>query len=295
MIESVAPEAQESEEEQETFTFTHSTHVRLNKKKPEQVYAVKTLKRGLLAEIKEKCRIRLVVSDPKENFLSIQLSNCDVSIANALRRLMLSYVPSVAIDDVYVLNNTGVMQDEMLAHRLGLIPIYHPGIAEFKNYDKTKDGAESVKNSDNTLVFRLNVKCEVSDLRIGRHDCLYKPITSADLKWIPQGEAQEQLPPELRPRCTLDDIVITQLGLNQSMEIEAHAIKGIGALHAKWSPVATATYRMFPEIRFKNPKKGVTGELAKSLVRLHPDIFELKEGNADGSLSENEYGSYHLY
>ncbi len=58
-------------------------------------------------------------------------------------------------------------------------------------------------------------------------------------------------------------------------------MKGIGAVHAKWSPVATAGYRMMPEIRFKHPK-GVRGELARDLVRLHGDIFDLEEATSGG-------------
>jgi capsule polysaccharide export protein KpsC/LpsZ len=34
----------------------------------------------------------------------------------------------------------------------------------------------------------------------------------------------------------------------QEIELEAHAVKGMGKTHAKWSPVGTAWYRMFPEV-----------------------------------------------
>lgn len=34
----------------------------------------------------------------------------------------------------------------------------------------------------------------------------------------------------------------------QEIELEAHAVKGVGKTHAKWSPVATAWYRMLPEV-----------------------------------------------
>ena len=47
----------------------------------------------------------------------------DASLANAFRRIMLSEVPTMAIELVYISNNTSIIQDEVLAHRLGLIPI----------------------------------------------------------------------------------------------------------------------------------------------------------------------------
>lgn len=38
--------------------------------------------------------------------------------------------------------------------------------------------------------------------------------------------------------------------VSQEIELEAHAVKGMGKTHAKWSPVATAWYRMLPEVNF---------------------------------------------
>jgi DNA-directed RNA polymerase I and III subunit RPAC1 len=46
----------------------------------------------------------------------------------------------------------------------------------------------------------------------------------------------------------LDDIVIAELRPGQKIECELFVHKGMGKEHAKWSPVATAFYRLLPEI-----------------------------------------------
>src|SRR5207237_60242 len=60
---------------------------------------------------KEQDTVRFVLSDVSPAF------------ANALRRIILAEVPVMAIEDVMILENSSVMYDEILAHRLGLIPI----------------------------------------------------------------------------------------------------------------------------------------------------------------------------
>jgi len=48
----------------------------------------------------------------------------DAPLANALRRILLAEVPTIAIETVYIYENTSIIQDEILSHRLGLIPIH---------------------------------------------------------------------------------------------------------------------------------------------------------------------------
>jgi DNA-directed RNA polymerase subunit D len=57
------------------------------------------------------------------NSVTIQLEGVDRSYANAVRRFCIAEVPSMAIDDVVILENSSVLYDEILAHRLGMVPI----------------------------------------------------------------------------------------------------------------------------------------------------------------------------
>lgn len=47
----------------------------------------------------------------------------DAPIANAFRRILIAEVPTMCIESVYITNNTSIIPDEVLAHRLGLVPI----------------------------------------------------------------------------------------------------------------------------------------------------------------------------
>ena len=69
--------------------------------------------------------------------MEFDLIGVDASVANALRRLMIAEVPTMAIENVYMYNNTSVMHDEILSHRLGLIPI----LADAREFEiKQKQG-----------------------------------------------------------------------------------------------------------------------------------------------------------
>lgn len=66
-----------------------------------------------------KIQINRLTADTME----FDMIGCDPSFANALRRILIAEVPTVAIEHVFVVNNTSIIPDEVLAHRLGLIPI----------------------------------------------------------------------------------------------------------------------------------------------------------------------------
>lgn len=72
---------------------------------------------------KLKKSMKILIESNKELELEFDLVGVNPALANAFRRLMISEVPSMAIEKVYIYNNTSIIQDEILAHRLGLIPL----------------------------------------------------------------------------------------------------------------------------------------------------------------------------
>ena len=65
--------------------------------------------------------------------MEFDIIGVDPAIPNAFRRLLLSEVPTMAFDRVFMFNNTSIIQDEVLAHRLGLLPLKaDPRLFEFR-------------------------------------------------------------------------------------------------------------------------------------------------------------------
>ena len=72
-------------------------------------------------DFEKNLRVKFIKKNDME--LEFDIIGVDASIANAFRRILLSEVPSMAFEKVYIYNNTSIIQDEVLAHRLGLIPL----------------------------------------------------------------------------------------------------------------------------------------------------------------------------
>ena len=194
----------------------------------------------------------------------------------------------MAIEKVVVFQNTSIIPDEVLAHRLGLIPIQ----ADPRRFQFLHE-SDGVPNELNTLVFTLDVHCtrvaSATDTATAEEKYAHSLVTSADLQWHPQGRQASVYTGRDAVRPYYDDIVIAKMRPGQSIEAELHVEKGIGAQHAKWSPVATASYRLLPDVAIVQP---VTGELARELVSKCPmrvfDIEDLDGGQQHDARAEHK-------
>ena len=71
-----------------------------------------------------------ILESSKDN-IKFAVNNIDCSMANSLRRIMICEVPVMAIELVRVVKNSSALNDEYLAHRLGLIPLSKPHTSYF--------------------------------------------------------------------------------------------------------------------------------------------------------------------
>lgn len=208
----------------------------------------------------------LVVTRNTEDTLEFTLSGTDVSMANALRRVMLAEVPVMAIDLVNVYENSSALHDEFICHRLGLIPLrWRPRAPGTPLHDPSGTAAEGYPffwESDSVDVdhegfdrrtsvrLSLDVANESTDPEA---DAVM--VTSADLviDW-PDGPCPFEVAhfshPTDRERASADaGIMLVKLGPGQRLVVSCVARLGIGKIHAKFNPCATVSMRHEPVVR----------------------------------------------
>ncbi|CAK8673916.1 unnamed protein product [Clavelina lepadiformis] len=230
-----------------------------------------------LEDFKSKFRIDILEMNKEE--MQFDMVGIDASIANSFRRILLAEVPTMAIEKIFMYNNTSVIQDEVLAHRLGLIPLdVDARMFEFRQSQEAN--TEENPSPEDTLEFEIKVKCTKNPdaPKDATDPCvLYKDhkVYSSHIKWNPLGDQRDLV--SVKP--VHDDILIAKLRPGHQIDLKMHAVKGIGKDHAKFSPVATASYRLLPEITILKPVYG------KQAVKLQscfsPGVIDVVE-NEDG-------------
>ncbi|VDK47709.1 unnamed protein product [Anisakis simplex] len=221
--------------------------------------------------------IKIVIVNESEDGMTLEfdLIHVEAPIANAIRRVLIAEVPTMAFEKIYLYQNTSVIQDEVLCHRLGLLPIRaDPRLFEMPltkvigiNESGVDCDEEPPGDPTRNLIFELKVSCQrksnapktATDPReIFENACVY----SNAFEWIPIGDQAKSLP--YHPAMVHDDILIAKLRPRQEIEARCHCVKGIGRDHAKFSPVATASYRLLPIIKLKKKFSGNEAELIKA-------------------------------
>jgi len=190
--------------------------------------------------------VRVLENNKEKGKLSFLLKDSNPVFANTLRRLMLDEVPTMAIEDVEFLKNNSLLYDEIIAHRLGLVPLK----TDLKSYnlpDKCKCEGKGCNRCQLKMILRATK---------GSGTVYASEIKSKD--------------PAIKP--VYGDMPIVKLLKSQTLELEATAILGRGKDHAKWSP-CHAYYKYKPIIE-------ITGEVKNpdAVIEVdHNNIFEIKD------------------
>ena len=150
----------------------------------------------------------------------IKFNNISRQYINAIRRIAISEVPTLAVDDVVILENSSVMHDEAVAHRLGLIPL---------------------RTELDRFVMPQECDCQST---LGCSKCRVLLVLDSEAmektKIVTSGEllSEDEL---VKP--VSKDIPIVVLAPSQKLKFEAYARLGVGKDHAKWQPTSAAVVK----------------------------------------------------
>ena len=190
-------------------------------------------------------KAQIVEGWPKGNKIRIILSETNAAQVNGLRRAILSDVPKMAITKVRfeqgvtqdnkgeVIESVNVLPDEVLAHRLAMVPV-PTFLDEFKfpeDDENNKDLPEDQWGSPlSQIIYHLSIRGPSSD-----SDEQFKTVYAGDLNVL--GETKLQISEEHAR------IPLTILSSGQYLELYAYATLGRGRDHAKWCPAAAVTFQ----------------------------------------------------
>ena len=197
-------------------------------------------------------KVKLTEMKPKKAVLRIE--DTKPYFVNSLRRVMLSELPKLAIGDVVIYDNTSALFDEIISHRLGLVPI---------------------PTDLSLLTFKDECVCKGK----GCPNCTVRYTLSKEGEGtVYSGDLQ---PAEKSWKIKEDKIPIVELYGDQRLILEVEAVLGCGRDHAKWQAVQAPGYRMETIIEFDkkrlNDVKEFVNKLPKDLVEIKGNKLELKD------------------
>jgi len=181
--------------------------------------------------------MEIQIVEKKDMEMRFIVRDVDVSFINALRRLILAEVPSMAIDEVVIIENSSVLHDEILAHRLGLIPLK----TDLDSYNLPEECPCKSEFGCNLCRATLTLDVEATDFT--------RTVYSGDL--VPED-------PNISP--VSDNIPIVKLAPNQKIRLEAYARLGRGKDHAKWQPVSKCIHRYMPKVTIDEERCNLCGK-----------------------------------
>jgi len=170
-----------------------------------------------------KSRMDVEILEKRDSILRFRWKGTNPSLANALRRVIISEVPTLAIEDVIFFKNESPMSDEQIAHILAMIPLTTPR-GKYAFLDECEKQETSGK------------KCRVT--------LSLEAIAGKEPIWVTSSMLVSE-DPEVKP--VNPNIKITKLMPGKSLQLEAHAILGKGKIHAKFQP-GIAYYKFQPVI-----------------------------------------------
>lgn len=186
-----------------------------------------------------------------DNRIELEWKNVSSIMLNTLRRIMISDIPSIAIDKIELETNTSCMNDEFLAHRIGLIPIVCEKNVSSISYQKDCHCISGCSLCN--FEFLLEKENLDSDDLVGVYSSDFVPIfnTTSNFNVVSFPIFEK-------------GILICKLAKGQKIKLRGFAIKGCGKEHSKWTPVSCVSFSNKPIIKIKNISKDLEDNVVMS-------------------------------
>lgn len=181
---------------------------------------------------------------------SFTLTGINPAVANAIRRYILEAVPTLAVEEVEISRNDSALYDEMLALRLGLVPL----TTDLKSYN-----------------LREECKCKGA----GCASCQLVFTFKAKGPGTIYADALETKDPKVKP--AIAKLPIVKLLKDQEIKAQGVIVLGNGKMHAKFAP-GFVYYRCYPSIKpgkNANVKKAV--EECRGMLVAKGNALEIKD------------------
>ena len=167
------------------------------------------------------------VLEKSDHKLVFVVEGVSIEMANAIRRIIMSEIPVMAVDEVIILKNDSPLYDEIIAHRLGMIPLT-------TDLDVYKLPQDCDCGGYGCPLCQVSLTCEVTNTTNTPLEVYSGDLKSNDPKIIP-----------VHPK-----IPLVKIDKNNQLIVEAYAVLGKAKDHVKWQAVSNIFYRFFPEIEF---------------------------------------------
>ncbi|MGV9173507.1 MAG: DNA-directed RNA polymerase subunit D [Promethearchaeia archaeon] len=178
-----------------------------------------------------------------------------IEMINAIRRIILTEIPTMAIDEVIILKNDSPLYDEIVAHRLGMIPL----TTDLENYNLPQ---ECSCEGFGCPLCQTSLTCEITN-------DTNKPMV------IYSGDLNSN-DPNVKP--VNPNIPIVKINKEEGMIFEAYAVLGLGKEHVKHQPVANVAYRYYPKLEFDDSKCKDCPDKCIVSRRCPKDLFDFSNG-----------------
>jgi DNA-directed RNA polymerase subunit D len=184
--------------------------------------------------------VEIQIIDKTDEFMRFIVRGVNTPFVNALRRIILTEVPAMAIDEIVILENSSILNDEILAHRMGFIPLK----TDLDSYNLPEECTCESELGCNLCRANLTLEAEAAEKST--------TVYSGELK--PEN-------PDIAP--VSDKIPLVKLAPEQKLNLEAYARLGKGMKHAKWQPVSMCTYMYLPEVKIDSKSCDACGKCVK--------------------------------